>query len=288
MSAIVYAMESIVNLLHQDKRVLCSAKQSERAVTYASYIVFCLCALVVCMQFTDHDFSLVLTTSAGVQCLGFFLLSLKVKRNRSVEGLSSKTLEMYVLFLVTRLTSTLFKNGYLPVDRSGDWVYQVSDIGSLLIVLHLLYAMHTAHKHTYDRDHDTMPVFNCIPACVLLAVCVHGDLNDSPFFDVMWFISMYLDTIALLPQLWLLSVVGGEVESLTAHFVACMVVSRLCSCLFWFYGYEEIGQGDGWNAAGYLILVSHLLQLLLSADFMYYYVLSIYRQRRLALPSLEI
>jgi len=288
MSAIVHAMDFVFDLVRKDKQVLVSAKQSERAVTYGSYAVFCLCALVVCMQFTDHDFSLVLTTSAGVQCLGFFLLSLKVRRAKSVEGLSSKTLEMYVLFLITRLSSTLFKNGYLPVDRSGDWVYQVADIGSLLLVLHLLYGMHTVHKSTYDKQSDTLPVMNFIPACVLLAICVHGDLNDSPFFDVMWFISMYLDTIALMPQLWFMMKKGGEIEALTSHFVACMVVSRLCSFAFWFYGYVEIAPAGKHNAAGLMIIAAHSLQLLLCADFMYYYVKSLVKQSNMSLPVIDV
>ena len=90
---------------------------------------------------------------------------------------------------------------YLPVDRSGDWVYQLADIGSLVIVLALLVLIHKKYKGTYDAGNDTMPIFNFIPACVLMAICVHGDLNDSPFFDVMWTIGLNLDTIAMLPQL---------------------------------------------------------------------------------------
>ena len=84
---------------------------------------------------------------------------------------------------------------------SGDFVYQLADIGSLMIVLSLLVAVHKKYNLTYDKTNDTMPVFNFIPACVLLAICCHGDLNDSPFFDVMWTIGLHLDTVAMLPQL---------------------------------------------------------------------------------------
>lgn len=47
-----------------------------------------------------------------------FVCSAEVKYQKSVAGMSSRTLEMYVLFFLFRLGSTLFKNGYLPVDRS--------------------------------------------------------------------------------------------------------------------------------------------------------------------------
>lgn len=42
----------------------------------------------------------------------------EVKYQKTVAGLSSRTLEMYVVFFLFRLGSTLFKNGYLPIDRS--------------------------------------------------------------------------------------------------------------------------------------------------------------------------
>jgi len=288
MSAIVAGLDVVFDLVRKDKHVLCSAKQGERAITFAAYVIFALCAAVVLLKFTDHDFSLVLTSSAALQCLGFFLLYQKAKKQKSVEGLSSRTLEMYVLVLCFRLSSTLVKNGYLPVDRSGDWVYQLADIGSLVIVLALLVLIHKTFKSTYDAANDTMPIHNFIPACVLLAICIHGDLNDSPFFDVMWTIGLNLDTIAMLPQLWLLTKLGGDVEALTSHFVALQVLSRCCSFAFWFYGYVEITPEDQFNAAGYMIIVAHLAQLLLSADFMYYYVRSIVKRSKMSLPSVEV
>jgi len=288
MSVIVTAMDAVMDLVRKDKQVLCSGKQSERAITYAAYVIFALCCAVVCLQFTDHDFSLVLTASAGFQCLGFFLLYQKAQAQRSVEGLSSKTLEMYVLVLCFRLSSTLVKNGYLPVDRSGDWVYQLADIGSLLIVLSLLFLMHKKFKSTYSAEEDTLPIFNFAPACVLLAVFIHGDLNDSPVFDVLWTIGLNLDTISMLPQLWMLTKLGGDVESLTSHFVALQVLSRCCSFAFWYYGYVEITPPGRFNAAGYMIIIAHLAQLLLSADFMYYYVRSIVKRSRMSLPTMEV
>jgi len=295
MSVIVQAMDAAINFAQtlagrnsHDKSRLCSAKQSEQAVTTAAYLVFAACACLVGHQFTDRDFSLVLTTSAGVQCLGFFCLSTKVRKHKSVEGLSSKTLEMYFLFLVTRLSSTLFKNGYLPVDRSGDFVYQLADIGTLLVVLHLLYTMHRKYPDSYDKDSDSLQIFNFLPACVLLAVCIHGDLNDSVFFDIVWTFSMYIDTIAMLPQLYLMMRKGGEVEALTSHFVACLFASRACSFAFWFYGYVEIAPEGHHNAAGLMIILAHSMQLLLCADFMYYYVKSVVKQSRLSLPSIEV
>jgi len=283
MSVIVDMMDI---LMSSDK---CTLKTRQNASNVAAYSVFFLGTVVMMHKFTDGDFSVVLTMSSAIQCLGFFLLSLKVKYQKSVAGLSSRTLEMYVAFFIFRLGSTLFKNGYLPIDRSGDYVYQIGDIGSLVIVLNLLYCVHKLHHDTYEAQHDTLHIYKAIPACILLAYFLHGDLNNSPFFDTVWTVSLFIDTIALLPQLWMLGKLGGQVESLTSHFVACLVISRSLSLAFWSYGYKEIAPlKGGANFAGYAILLANCVQLLLCADFMYYYLKAATQGSKLTLPVFDV
>jgi len=290
MSAIVDVMDCVMSVGCTDPAKQCSAQTRYKASTASAYGIFFVMVVVIMHKFTDGDFSVVLTMSSAVQCLGFFLLSRKVKFQGTVAGLSSRTLEMYVIFFMFRLGSTLFKNGYLPVDRSGDYIYQIGDIGSLLIVLNLLYSIHKRHKDTYQAEHDTLAVWKAIPACVLLSVFVHGDLNNSKFFDVIWTVSLWLDTITLLPQLWMLSKLGGQVESLTSHFVAALVTSRGLSFAFWLYGFTEIAPKTGGpNVAGYAIITAHSLQLLLCADFMYYYLQRFTKANRsMVLPTLDV
>ena len=119
-------------------------------------------------------------------------------------------------------------------------------------------------------------------------VLVHGNLNKSPFFDVMWTISMNLDTIAMLPQLWMLTKIGGEVNGMTAHFVAALSFSRACSFAFWIYGYKEVGDSSKWNFAGRQLIAAHGLQVLLSLDFMYYYLCARMKGKRMKIPMLDI
>merc|ERR1719446_1861639 len=121
-----------------------------------SYLVFIGCVLVVGKEFSDRDFSAVMTLGSGVQCFGFYLLLHKVKVQNSVAGISSKTLEMYTLMLMFRLSATLFKNGYLPVDRSSDFVYQAADVASLLILFQLLYCVHKKNRATYQAELDDL------------------------------------------------------------------------------------------------------------------------------------
>jgi len=265
---------------------LCSTRGRENLGIAFSYIVFGMCACVVAKEFSDHDFSAVLTFGAGIQTLGFLALLLKVRAQKTVKGISSKTLEMYVGVFMFRLSSTLVKNGYLPVDRSGDWAYQLADIVSLLIVFQLLYCCHKTHGTTYQLEHDTLEIAQALVPCFVLAFFTHGDLNSNKFFDVMWTISMNMDTVALLPQLWMLTKIGGEVEGMTTHFVAAIFVSRACAMLFWYYGYGELAPSSGGaNIAGWTIMIMHSLQILFSADFMMHYLKSKFFGKKMVLPE---
>jgi len=295
-------MESMTHqpVQSEEKKEKVLPKQSDAstvASTGCSYFVFMMCVGVVLRHFSDRDFSTVLTLGAGVQCLAFYLLLQKVKRQRSVAGISSKMLEMYVLVILLRLSSTLIKQGYLPVDRSGDYVYQAADIVSLYLVFQLLWCCHKTHKVTFQADQDSLEIWRAVPVLVILAVCLHGNLNKSAFFDTTWTLGMYLDTIAMLPQYFMLVKNGGEVEALTSHFVALVVLSRACSFAFWYYGHKELAPRPGKNAglvnnatglniAGWLIVACHSVQLLLSADFMYHYVSSAMGKVKMVLPPI--
>merc|ERR550537_653050 len=90
----------------------------------ATYSIMVGVVLAIWHHFSDKDFSFVLTVAGMLQTFAFFLLLHKIRVQKSVAGISSKTLQVYVLVFMFRLTSTMVKNGYLPVDATGDWVYQ--------------------------------------------------------------------------------------------------------------------------------------------------------------------
>ena len=71
--------------------------------------------------------------------------------------------------------------------------------------------MHKVYGHTYENELDSMPLAPLVIPCLLLAVCFHGTLNKSFFFDTAWAFSMYLEMVLMLPQLFLLSRKGGKV-----------------------------------------------------------------------------
>merc|ERR1711968_59567 len=55
-------------------------------------------------------------------------------------------------------------------------------------------------------------------------------------FEMVWAFSIYLEAVAILPQLFLLQK-QGEVENLTSHFVAALGAYRALYLLNWIFRY---------------------------------------------------
>jgi len=287
MAAIADAIELFLHLWSKDSS---TKPMVERSVLNAGmafcYLMFAFGWLVVWTKFSDRSFSCILTAASCVQLLGFLLLTVKVRGNKSVAGVSSKTLELYALFFMCRLSSTLWKSGYIPVDRSGRSVYQIMDACSLVVVIQLLFCIHKTHKWTYQGDQDTVSIIPLVPPCVVLGYFVHANLNRSELFDTIWATSTNIDTLAMLPQLWMMTKIGGQVDGCTAHFVFAMTCSRGMALMFWLSAYKDL-EGEGSALAGKQIVVAHILQLLLAADFLYYYLKAKFAGKNMRVPSLS-
>merc|ERR1719375_2720620 len=114
-----------------------------------------------------------------MQCLSFALLGLQIFAKGSMRGVSMQTLLLEVVSLCCRLASTLVKQGYLPVDATGDYIYQAADICSLLMVLYLLHLGYGELSRTYQAEADDFSVVKLALGALVLACICHADMNHS-------------------------------------------------------------------------------------------------------------
>lgn len=250
------------------------------------YTMFAILAVFSAQFFSDSQFSALITLSAALQCLGFALLKLKIRKSGHVYGISSRSLQLFALMYVFRLYSTLQFNGYLPVDRSGDWFYQSIEMISLLLCLSLLQSVHVTHERSFEKDVDTCVIHWFIIGALVLSYFVHPHLNNRFLPDVFWTNGLYLESLAMVPQLWMLSKKGGEVETLNSHYIACVFGSRCLMLSFWWNSYIELQpRGSEFNLPGLGVVGAQVLQVVIFADFMYYYFQSIRTNTKLVLPS---
>jgi hypothetical protein len=241
--------------------------------TLAVYLgALSLCTLVY-QSFHDLGLSTLPTLALGIQCFALACLRLKILQTQSVAGISGRTLMLVAVSCALRLCSTCWLNGYIPVDGTGDWLYQVLDILALLQVLNLLYCVFKSHRSTYQEEHDQFNVQFATLLCFVLAAQVHPDLNNRPLFDTLWMTALYVDVVAMMPQLVMTTKNQGEVEALTSHYVGATALSKVVGLIFWFYGFVELAPLDGgFNLAGWAIMAAHVFQVLLLGDFLFYYI----------------
>jgi len=193
---------------------------------------------------------------------------------------------MFLVTYVFRLYSTLQYNGYLPVDRTGDWAYQAIECVAAAVVLSLIITIHSKYDSTYEKENDTCAIHWFFIGCFVLALLVHPHLNNRRVPDTSWTAALYMEAVSMVPQLYMMSKKGGEVDSLAGHYVACAFASRLLMLSFWLHSYPELTpKGSSFNLPGYGVVGAQLLQLALFGDFMWYYVKSVTTEQKLVLPE---
>jgi len=246
----------------------------------AAYGLFAVACFFMYYFVANAEFSAILTMAVMLQCLGFALLTVQTLMKGTAEGISARALGLDALALCCRLSSTTWLHGYLPVDASGDWVYQAVDFVSLAMVMWLMHRVLVDNRATYQEADDNCAILPMIIAGFVLAAILHADMNARPIFDTLWMAGLFISVVAVLPQLWLIHKNSGKVEALTSHYIAAIALSRALSGVFMWHARFDITCEmwvDGVNHAIWAILSAHFVHMVLLADFAYYYLRAIAR-----------
>jgi ER lumen protein retaining receptor len=261
-------------------------------IMWAAFFTF---SILVYYFLSSADFSFVMTYGSLSRMFGFGILNFKTFKTKKATVISVKTLQLYCITFACRLTSIIRHEGYLPYDKSGDWLYHVIEFMSLAFVATAMWGCLVPFKKSYQVEFDKFgemhvppgfgSVYLIIP-CLALAIFIHPGLNQDFLSDVSWTFAMYLESVALVPQLYMFQRQNtGIVELLTAHFVAALGFGRVLEFTFWLYSYHELAHKSGSNYAGYLALISQFCQVLLMCDFFWYYYVAVKNATPLVLPS---
>lgn len=117
-------------------------------------------------------------------------------------------------------------------------------------VVALLVAVLVLFPRTYGRGADSFGALYVPPqfgvlwlvlGSLVLATLLHPNLNGNFATDTAWTFALYLEAVAVLPQLYMFQ--RGrekEVEFFTANFAFCVAVGRLLHFMFWLSSYHEL------------------------------------------------
>lgn len=191
--------------------------------------------------------------------ISFVMLVWRLHKARSAAGVSLKTQELYLLVFVTRYLD-LFTNHLSLFNTVMKMVY-------LALSSYIVYLIRTKKpwKATYDESHDTFLHWKfAVAPCAVLALLINEELT---FMEVAWTFSVYLEAVAIFPQLIVLQRYG-EVENLTSHYVFFLGAYRALYMVNWVYRYVTEPYYQHW-----IVWIAGTVQTLLYADFFYYYLL---------------
>jgi hypothetical protein len=233
----------------------------------ATFVVVCF------MMLSSGDFSFLLTLSSMISVFSFLMVAVTVFRNGNADGVSSVMMECYVLVFAGRLMSILRYEGYLPLDKSGDWFYQSCEALGLVLAASICVLCRVRYNFSYDKAADNLHHLALVVPAVVLALLLHPHLNDEMFADVSWTFALYLESITVLPQLAMF-VSQNRVTSHISHFLAAQALSRLLSFTFWASSFRELAvpQHSIKQYAGHWVIGIQLLQLIIMGDFVYRYI----------------
>jgi hypothetical protein len=252
------------------KRLAAEYSKTEGFKAWGGFAVF----VFICFWcFSSGDFSFLLTMSSLVSTFSFLMVAVKLEQGRSVKGISLRMMECYMLVFVGRLIAIVPFEGYLPFDKSGDWLYQLCEALALCLAGSIVYCCRVRYVGTYDPNTDNfMHVWIILPAAAV-SLILHPNLNNFLPSDIAWAFALYLESVTVLPQLFMF-MKEGQAEPFTSHFLAAQATAKFISFIFWASSFSELSNPNHTIKAfvGNWVVAMQLVQLLVMADFIYHYI----------------
>ncbi|CAN8290841.1 unnamed protein product [Cochlearia groenlandica] len=197
------------------------------------------------------------------------ILLLKIYATKSCAGISLKTQELYALVFLARYTDSF--TDYVSLYNIAMKIVFVCSSVAIVSCMR----RHPLVQRSYDERLDTFPHQYVLLACFVLALLLHQKFT---YQEVCWAFSIYLEAVAILPQLVMLQR-SGNVDNLTGQYVLFLGAYRGLYVINWIYRYFTEDHFTSWIACG-----SGLIQTALYADFFYYYYLSWKNNTKIKLP----
>lgn len=96
--------------------------------------------------------------------------------------------------------------------------------------------------------------------------------------QILWTFSIYLESVAILPQLFMISKTG-EAETITTHYLFFLGLYRALYLINWIWRFYFEGFFD------MIAIVAGVVQTILYCDFFYLYVTKVLKGKKLSLPA---
>merc|ERR1711957_1006765 len=111
-----------------------------------------------------------------------------------------------------------------------------------------------------------------VPA-LAVSLIFHPNLNNFLPSDIAWAFALYLESVAVLCQLFMF-MKEGTAQPHTSHFLAAQALAKLMSFIFWASSFSELSNPNHYikRFVGNWVVIIQLIQLIIMGDFIYHYI----------------
>lgn len=191
----------------------------------------------------------------------------KMTQLNSCSGISFKSQSLYLIVYVSRYLD-------LFITKS---IYNV--IFKILFISaqgYIIYLMTNAYKPTNDPNVDTFRVRYLLGGAAVMAIVF-------PYYwtirEMLWAFSIWLESVAILPQLFMLQRTG-EAETITTHYLFALGAYRALYIPNWIWRYFTEPE----HSVDYIAIIAGIIQTVLYSDFFWIYYQKVWKGQKFKLP----
>lgn len=134
--------------------------------------------------------------------------------------------------------------------------------------------MTTTYRPTQSATLDTFRVQYLLLGAAVFALIFNYEYS---FLEILWSFSIWLESVAILPQLFMLQRTG-EADTITVHYIAALGAYRALYIPNWIWRYATEGHIDT------IAVVAGIVQTVLYSDFFWIYYTKVMKGKKFALP----
>eukprot|EP00039_Didymoeca_costata_P018363 m.333159 g.333159 ORF g.333159 m.333159 type:complete len:216 (+) comp17084_c0_seq1:116-763(+) len=198
--------------------------------------------------------------------IAIILLLAKIWKTRSAAGISGKSQVLFTIVYITRYLDVFF-----TFISWYNTFMKFMFVGTSCTTVYLIFQKFQA---TYDRNHDTFRIELVLGPCFLLSL-IPGFHYAFTILEVCWAFSIYLEAVAIMPQLFMLTKTGAA-ENITSHYLLFLGLYRAFYIMNWIKRYI-----DPEHHYDPIAVVAGIIQTILYCDFFYLYVTKVLKGKKI-------
>ncbi|KAI6407875.1 hypothetical protein MCOR20_005626 [Pyricularia oryzae] len=191
----------------------------------------------------------------------------KMTQLNSCSGISFKSQCLYLLVYITRYLDLFSTSSIYNV------IFKILFIG---LQSYIIYLMATAYKPTNDPNVDTFRVQYLLGGAFVMAILFPYAWT---LWEILWAFSIWLESVAILPQLFMLQRTG-EAETITTHYLFALGLYRALYIPNWIWRYFTEPQ----HSVDYIAVIAGIIQTILYSDFFWIYYQKVWKGQKFKLP----